>query len=651
MAYLTSTWYLNYGNGSSTGYYAVPAWTALTPYIPGSLVRQLVAPSLGNERVFVQVTATTHTSGASEPTWVVTKGALSPASGADGTCHWYEVTGQPGVNGDLTNCPVWTVSSTPPLGMVIYDSVSASLQICTTSGAGGTGSAPTFSATGGTTTTDASATWTSLGLATAFTAVPWGAPHARLANVYGTGWFTTGTIYAGSNHAETQSSAAINITLPGVVNLVSVPVTVAPPTTVAAGASITTTGANALTVLGTAGTTQFNYYYGITFSAGSGATNSILTVGKNNYGNSVYDSCTFAKPGTTGIATAITTEGSNVFKNCSFSLGSTTDNITINYGPALFQDCQPLIASGSAIPTNLFVSNFSQTTLKNCDLTALSTGQLLKAGTYGSIIFNLLNCKIAAGMTYNTQGAYGVVVNYSGVDSAGTNYRFGSISDFGTMTDEETVIKTGGATAAGGTAYSAKIVTTANSDWQLPFVAPSSVINNTLIGTNRVVQMSGIWNSASLPNNDQIWIHADYLGSATSPLGSHASETKANILAAGVALAADTNSAWDSQGPARLNSNAYTVGNTFTVPSNPGQRFYVVSGSGNSAASQPAGYATCVDGGSVTDGGWTVRAMVRFLISITLSGTQPAQQGPIYATIKAATPSTTFYVDPNIILG
>lgn len=83
-----AVWYCNYGNGTSTGYYAVAQWAALTSYSIGDLRRQLAAPSVGSERVFRCTTA--GTSLASEPSWNLTKGATTTEAAGP---VWTEVTG------------------------------------------------------------------------------------------------------------------------------------------------------------------------------------------------------------------------------------------------------------------------------------------------------------------------------------------------------------------------------------------------------------------------------------------------------------------------------------------------------------------------------------------------------------------------------
>src|SRR3990167_7953985 len=66
---------------------AVAQWAASTAYNIGAIVRQLAAPAEGDDRCFRCTTA--GTSGASEPTWVLTEGSTT----TDNTAVWTEVTG------------------------------------------------------------------------------------------------------------------------------------------------------------------------------------------------------------------------------------------------------------------------------------------------------------------------------------------------------------------------------------------------------------------------------------------------------------------------------------------------------------------------------------------------------------------------------
>lgn len=74
---------------SSVGYAAVAAWAASHTYAAGSIVRQLAAPALGNERCFRTANGGTTTTG--EPAWVLTAGSSSPGDGT--VLDWVECTG------------------------------------------------------------------------------------------------------------------------------------------------------------------------------------------------------------------------------------------------------------------------------------------------------------------------------------------------------------------------------------------------------------------------------------------------------------------------------------------------------------------------------------------------------------------------------
>jgi hypothetical protein len=69
MAFYDTTWYAN-----SVGYAAITAWATGASIAAGALRRQLAAPAVNNERVFVAIVGgTTHAT--TEPTWTLTRGA------------------------------------------------------------------------------------------------------------------------------------------------------------------------------------------------------------------------------------------------------------------------------------------------------------------------------------------------------------------------------------------------------------------------------------------------------------------------------------------------------------------------------------------------------------------------------------------------
>jgi hypothetical protein len=155
----------------------------------------------------------------------------------------------------------------------------------------------------------------------------------------------------------------------------------------------------------------------------------------------------------------------------------------------------------------------------------------------------------------------------------------------GNLVTETTIVRTSPAGASDGTTpVSWKIVTDANARWQIPFESLPITVWSDTTGA-KTVSIYGYWDNASVPNNDDIWIEAEYLGSAGSPVSSFASSGKASFLAANAAIPSDT-STWG--------------------------------------------------GGDTT---------TRFKMSASLT---TAMKGPITVTVKAASASKTFYIDPKI---
>lgn len=595
MALVDNAWYVNYGDGSAgagkKSYWDVAQWAALTVYAAGALIRQLAAPAVGSERVFVCVVA--GTSLASEPTFTLTRGAKT-AEAAGPT--WQECTGIAALNGDVTNTPSWTISATPPggvkntsvtLGQVIKRDSAASYQICTTAGTAGNGAEPSFSDTAGTTTSDNTVTWTSLGVVGNFGVLA--APHARLQAAFAANWGqTNNSFFLGDNHAETQSS---NMTLTSPAGTAGTGIAFVysfnhsgsvPPTSPTSGASISTTAAATLTFL------RSQYYRGVTFNFGSGANSSSVNfnVDQCQY---VFTDCAFAKLATNSNAGAYTIGGSGnsceiIFGNTTVKFGNTGDSIKLL--SSFIWTATPSAIQGATIPTTLFnPSAFigtSVSVLDGVDISALGSGAILGSSAQSGI-FRMNECKLGSSWPLPSLASFsnaGLIFDAVNCDSGATNYFNARATTKGSHVQETTIVRTSGATD-GTTPVSLKIVTTALSKWVSPFISqPITIWNDST--SSVTVTMYGIWGGGAVPNNDDIWMLVEYLGSNSSPLGSFATTTKASNLATGSAHTSDS-STW---------------------------------------------------GGSTTP----------FKMSATFT---PQQKGPFTITIKAAKISSTFYIDPK----
>lgn len=638
------TQYVTYGNGTSTGYYAVSAWTASHSYAAGAMVRQLAAPTIGNERVFVCVVA--GTSGSSEPAWTVTKGGKTTDSGAT----WQECTGIAGVNGDISSGanPSWVASSSTTLGQVLYDAASSSLQINSTAGITKSGTQPTFSATAGATTTDNTATWTSLGAASGFSA--WAAPHARLANASASGWTFAGqNVYVGSNHAETQATA-ITMSFAGTVSaptsLICTPTTSAPPTTSATGASVTVSANAQLTI--NDGGSQVLQLSGIAFSSAG----SMTIMDDSGTWLLVCAACSFSLTGVSGGIGIGYTNGQGIIQlrdGCSISLASTVQDVNLAGCQFIWKGGTCVMGGSLSATASIFNTNGGVTAfIEGVDFTSVEAHSI---ATYSSTAyFCIKDCSLRSGLLLATNPANGSgVIDGMRNDSAGTNYQIEHHTGTGDCVTNTSIVRTGGASdGATPVSHFATTIATLNI---VPFDSIPLNIWNTVLSTNRNVTLYGLANTPAMPTNAQFWFDVAYQGSASAALATVATGNPNGLGTTPSALTADT-SAWDSEATSWAASTVYAVGQAVKVSSNSGRIFFVsaISSSGTSSSSLPGGFATAVDGGSVTDNLVTWRAGWRFKMTVTLSSPQPAQVGYFTAYPRYSVPSQSYYIDPLVVL-
>jgi hypothetical protein len=602
MPLVDTTWYTNAGDQSTTGYFAVAKRPQNASVAAGQLVRQFTAPAVGSERCFVCIVAGT-TANTTDATWVLTRGAKT----TDGTATWMECTGQAALNGDLTNTATWAQvkAATPAvLGQIIKRSNNASYQICTTAGAM-SASEPAFSNTAGVTTTDTTAVWTSLGVVGNFTGGQ--APHARLANACVSTWFAAGnTVYVADNHAESQTTS-ITITPALTVNTVgkifchnhsgSYPPAAGDLTF---GATISTTAASTNISLTWSGASGGLNYSGLAFKPGVGQSNAcnanIVLGGATFY----FDLCSFELASTGATAIIFVSSGGSAgvvtFNNTTVKFANVGQSVTVGQSQFIWQNTGAVLVSGSSVPTTLLAplaGTMSSILLEALDLSQL-TGAVLGAGSatsYGNALIK--DCKLNASATISTPQGFGITYQLVRCDSGATGYKSARYAYEGTETTETSITRVGGAVDPTGQAQSRKIVTTANSQWLRPFRAEPYAQWNAVTGTNRVVTVCGTINAGALPNNDDIWLEVEYLGSSATPLGTIVTTTKASVLAANAAVASDSSS-WN--------------------------------GGGSGA-------------------GWSP-----FKLVATLSSPQPAMAGYLHARVRAAKASTTWYIDPQITL-
>ena len=557
-------------------------------------------------------------------------------------------------NGDtiaFSNTPQWQDiglggATAVTTGYVIQDKTGAHLFIVTTGGNTGT-TEPTWNTTTGASTTDSGVTWKCLGATGAFSKLA--APHARLTNARA--WGAAGNVFwIADNHAEIQS-LSMSLKGPGTItspdyNLCFDHTASLPPSSsnLKSAATITNSANTAINVYG------YSYYYGCQFLS-QATSGTALQLANAVYTN--LDTCVFNLNGGSGTALFSIGSASGIsyarLHNTQVSFSAVGQTIKFGSGNYVW-DATPNAIQGSALPTILIQNSTvsGSANIRDVDFSAYTSGTIIGAGSTGAFNFILRDCKFNSGATIaaTPANASGSRVDVITSDSIASTYQQQRYWYQGTLVPDTTVTMTGGA-SDGVTAIAWKITTTANVVWPFPFETfpiglffPNSLWSNGL-GLSSNFNVRGIVNAAAVPLNDQLWMEVEYLGSATSTLGSFATTGKTSPIASGISLTADT-TAWDSQVAARQNSHAYSVGNTITVG---GGQVWFCTTSGTSAGSQPGGYTSAADGTSVTDGTAVFRAGCRFVMNVSVT---PQLAGYIYARIKAAGVSTSYWIDPLI---
>lgn len=409
---------------------------------------------------------------------------------------------------------------------------------CTTAGTSG-GSEPSWTLTKGSTTNDNGVVWTEITGNSTYNegATPWGAPHARITNVGA--WMAAGdTCYISNNHAATAVNIG-SLNSPGTAaspcNFLCVNDSAAPPTALATTATEAVTG-NSVNF----SFSGVMYVYGVGFSVGEANTNGSFAMNPSTNYIFVFDTCkfTFATIAGSGDITAGQSNPSAiggcriVFKNCVLKFAAVAQGF-LCYVP-VYMYGGSVDAAGTA-PTTLFKGfngPAARAYLQGVDLSFLGSGKNWFAANGGfTTDIQAVDCKAGSSVSFATgaiTGPYSTEIRVVNCDSADTNYRYHKQTYQGTITQETTIVRTGGA-SDGTTPISRKMVSTANSKFYSPLESDWIVIwNETLSSLTATLEV--VTDGVTL-TDAEAWIEVEYLGTSGFPLGGFVNDRAANILA------------------------------------------------------------------------------------------------------------------------
>jgi len=334
-----------------------------------------------------------------------------------------------------------------------------------------------------------------------------------------------------------------------------------------AGATIATSSTGALSLSGVF------YAYGLTISCGTGGSVATFTIVSGDGSSQIYDTCTLTC-GTTstnqrltiGVSSA-TSEGYLELRNCTLKFNATGQGLNILSATvkilggsidAAGSDITTFIATATSGVKDLEVSGFDFTN-------AAASINMVAASATGTGRYVFRNCKMPASWS---GGAFagaptmpGARVEMFNCDSGDTNYRLWIEDYAGSIKNETTLVKTGGA-SDGTTPISWKVATSANAEYPtIHLVSPEIAKWNETTGSSVTVTVDILHDSATALKDNEVWLEVEYLGTSGTPLSLFADDATADVLA----TAADQTSSsatWTTTGMANPNKQKLSV--TFT---------------------------------------------------------------------------------------
>ena len=350
--------------------------------------------------------------------------------------------------------------------------------------------------------------------------------------------------WVADDHAETQATA-MTLTSPGTAASPCRIICVrrsggsVPP----ASANLRTTATVSTTAASAINFTGFAYCYGVTFSAGSAANAAGINFGPIIPAWWRFEACKLKLSNTSttsrmtfGTNQTVTDDQLLELVNTVLEFGSVSQGVAVR---CPFRWWNTASAIAGTVPTTLFLtaatglSGFAE--LRGVDLSAAGSGKNLVDVAPASYTRYLLErCKLGASVAITTgavPGQGGVEVVLINCDSADTNYRYQRTTYQGTITQETTIVRTGGA-SDGVTPVSRKMVSSANAKFFSPLESEPILFWNETVGSAITVTVEVVTDNVTL-TDAEAWLEVEGLGTSGFPLATFASDRAADILATG----------------------------------------------------------------------------------------------------------------------
>ena len=386
------------------------------------------------------------------------------------------------------------------------------------------------------------------------------------------------TVWVAPTHSESTAGGltfATNGTLTNPVRVICAGSTAAePPTSVATTAVIVNTGTNNINISGT------SYWYGIDFTAGSGAGSTLFNLNNSASHKIKYERCKFrlGASGSSGLIILGTQISSNANETellyCDYKFAANTQGIAPQGRVRMYGGT---ILSGGTSPNNLITSGGLLSTrpldceIVGLDLTNASSSMNLAAGgTTGS------GGKCAF-INIKKPGSWSGSLVGTAVANPGATFELRNQDQFwvenygGSVKSETSIVRSGGS-RDGTTPFSQKLVSAAAVSYPCSYLQTSIVSKwNDTTGSSVTATIEGIFDSATNIKDNQIWARFDYLSDSGSLLATVIEDITANVVTS--AADQDSSSAtWNNTG-GMTNPNKFKLAASFT----PQQKGYVAA--------------------------------------------------------------------------
>lgn len=365
------------------------------------------------------------------------------------------------------------------------------------------------------------------------------------------------TIYVADDHAE-STAAAVTLAFAGThaspVKIIGGNDAAEPPTAVAETATVTTTGANGITLNGTF------YMRGIQFNNASGAVSASLSMEAATNGTyQEYEKCQFKLNNAGGTSNIQFTAGGSAYKwkNCDVKFAHVGQIITTHSINWHWQGGS--ILPGGTAPTSLVRFPGSslrlQALIEGVDLTNGGASLNLTEANGGNGVIVFRNCKLPtswAGTVVTGTLSPQTRIELHNCDSGDTNYKLWIEDYAGTIKHSTSIVRTGGA-SDGTTPISWQMVSSANAEYPMPALYSPEIASEFIStpGVQKTITVEIAHGHAAL-NDDEVWLEVQYLGQPGSPQqwlpSTLVSDAKADVLATAAAQTSSSET-WSEGSP------------------------------------------------------------------------------------------------------